>query len=336
MGLSRGGTTSPSRATTKSTVATAISPSVATKGSSRVGSIALAWPSMELSRGGTTSPSRATTKAHTVASTSISTPKTAHLLTASSSATVASSIATTSTTASEPSVLSPTVFSTFWCCLTNLHCHTLDRMLFAKKTLGNLEFAELYKTEVSEGHWDVNISHRSKGFKVILDILLGKIFCDSPHKDLVHSLVLVGVLPLLAFWNLDVAPSTIDHVSLEEHLFLDFLVHKSDEAKSLGLPTARALLQLYHVNLAEGLKVFPDVVLAGLPGQAKDNQVVSLVGVVVVVILVVNLDVLGVHVNVALRLPFQPRLVFASFLLRTHANVGHHSPTLFCGWVEHP
>ena len=60
-------------------------------------------------------------------STSISTPKTAHLLTASSSATVASSIAATSTTASEPSVLSPTVFSTFWCCLTNLHCHTLER-----------------------------------------------------------------------------------------------------------------------------------------------------------------------------------------------------------------
>ena len=25
-------------------------------------------------------------------------------------------------------------------------------------------------------------------------------------------------LPLLAFWNLDVTPSTIDHVSLEEHL----------------------------------------------------------------------------------------------------------------------
>lgn len=92
------------------------------------------------------------------------------------------------------------------------------------------------------------------------------------------------------------------------NLFLHFLVHKSDEAKSLGLPTARPLLQLYHVNLAEGLtkkysdlffdpdqvlvdnlKVFPDVVLAGLPGQAKDNQVVSLVGVVVVVILVVNL-----------------------------------------------
>ena len=41
------------------------------------------------------------------------------------------------------------------------------------------------------------------------------------------------------------------------NLFLHFLVHKSDEAKSLGLPTARALLQLYHVNLAEGLtKVF--------------------------------------------------------------------------------
>ena len=91
------------------------------------------------------------------------------------------------------------------------------------------------------------------------------------------------------------------------NLFLHFLVHKSDEAKSLGLPTARPLLQLYHVNLAEGLtevlrfifdpdqlfvdnlKVFPDIVLAGLPGQAKDNQVVSLVGVVVVVILVVNL-----------------------------------------------
>ena len=73
------------------------------------------------------------------------------------------------------------------------------------------------------------------------------------------------------------------------NLFLHFLVHKSDEAKSLGLPTARPLLQLYHVNLAEGLKeefriifdpdqvlvnnlkVFPDVVLAGLPGQAKDD-----------------------------------------------------------------
>ena len=41
--------------------------------------------------------------------------------------------------------------------------------------------------------------------------------------------------------------------------------------------------------LVDNLKVFPDVVLAGLPGQAKDNQVVSLVGVVVVVILVVNL-----------------------------------------------
>ena len=24
-----------------------------------------------------------------------------------------------------------------------------------------------------------------------------------------------------------------------------------------------------------------------------------------------------------------------NFYLRTHANVGHHSPTLFCGWVKH-
>lgn len=44
----------------------------------------------------------------------------------------------------------------------------LDGVLLSKKTLGDLEFTELHKAEVSERHWDVNISHSPKCFKMIL------------------------------------------------------------------------------------------------------------------------------------------------------------------------
>ena len=43
------------------------------------------------------------------------------------------------------------------------------------------------------------------------EILLLDFFSHGSSKIEAH-------LPLLAFWNLDVTPSTIDHVSLEEHL----------------------------------------------------------------------------------------------------------------------
>ena len=68
-----------------------------------------------------------------------------------------------------------------------------------------------------------------------LDVFFGEIFCDPPHKYLVHCLVFVWVLiktisellfwwswctdpSLLAFGNFYVAPTSVNHVTLQEHL----------------------------------------------------------------------------------------------------------------------
>ena len=42
-------------------------------------------------------------------------------------------------------------------------------------------------------------------------------------------------------------------------------------------------------NADTHLKIFHDVILAGLPGQPNDDQIVSLVGVIVVLILIIHL-----------------------------------------------
>ncbi len=51
-------------------------------------------------------------------------------------------------------------------------------------------------------------------------------------------------LSLLAVGDLDIAPASIDHVSLGEHAHLGFVAREADEPEPLRLPRLDVLLHL--------------------------------------------------------------------------------------------
>lgn len=82
-----------------------------------------------------------------------------------------------------------------------------------------------------------------------------------------------GLQTYLRIWDLDVAPPSVDHVSLSQHAHLRFVRGEADEAEALRLARFRILLHLRHQHLAERLEVLAQVLFGGLPRQPQHNQV---------------------------------------------------------------
>ena len=101
-------------------------------------------------------------------------------------------------------------------------------------------------------------------------------------------MVYLSILLVLTVWNLDITPSSINHVPLKKNFLLNFLVRESDECKSLGLSTTRSLFQLNHHNLPKWFKILSNIVLCCLPWKSKDDQVRGLI--LRVFILALNLN----------------------------------------------
>ena len=166
---------------------------------------------------------------------------------------------------------------------------------------------------------------------MVPQILLWEIFSNSPGYDFAAAFVLaLSLFPDLALWDLDVTPTTISLVGLNQNPLFYLLVCKLDESKSFTFLTSWSF---FSAGPSKFHQKDQSILWYHLQRSSKVNQGWS--GHRSGQDLLQNQPWYSCNTCPHhSRFPLQPRLVFIGRVLDPSTNVGVQTPPFFC-WGKH-